>query len=196
MQEVWVKRLRRWQLTWAMSGAGEKHWTEVHSIWTNSGNGSLCHRGGPLHTVWLGSRWSLLCSVPLCQQLFGWAISSIKVISQLEKHDKMSQTQIKIETYKSSAPTIQTEVIHCEMSTISVNIAVTMLDTWPCHLNLIDLGTKLTLGIAIAMNRGDLETSADITPINVNTHICFMNRFFNWVRRKRLWGMSGKENIE
>jgi hypothetical protein len=87
----------------------------------------------------------------------------------------MSQTQIKIETYKSSAPTIQAEAIHCEMSTISVNIAVTMLDTWPCCLNLVDLGTKLTLGIAIAMNRGDLETSADVTTINVDTHICSMN---------------------
>ena len=43
------------------------------------------------------------------------------------------------------------------MGAFSIDVAVTMLDTWPCCLDLIDLSSQFTLGIAIAMNGGNLE---------------------------------------
>jgi len=84
------------------------------------------------------------------------------------------------------------------MDAITIDIAVAMLDAWPRCFNLIDLGPKFTLSIAISMNRGNLEALGNVATVCGNAHICSVNRFLNGIRRERLQEMSGnvKYNFE
>ena len=54
------------------------------------------------------------------------------------------------------APTIELEVIQCNVVTVSIDVAVAVFDAQPCSLDCCDFSPKFMLCVTVGMDRWNL----------------------------------------